>query len=271
MMIDAGIPLTRKVLSDWSSKIYINQLAPFVELLRQELIANHHIHVDESPNEVIKVKGSPGPKQCYMWVYTTTKWNPHRIVIFDFKPGRSAEYPKEFLKGFTGKMHVDGYSGYKSVVEDEPGRDMCACLTHIRRQFVVALRVNTNNSETKILKRLIGLLDDAFKFEREFEEQTVGERDPEKAKEMRQKETKPVMDSFFSICKKVKDANVTPPQGAVAKAIDYALARETEAKTFLDDGNCDIDNNTALSEGFTYANLLLKNLINSGSSQKMCA
>ncbi len=168
-------------------------------------------------------------------------------------------------------MHVDGYSGYKSVVEDEPGRDMCACLTHIRRQFVVALRVNTNNSETKILKRLIGLLDDAFKFEREFEEQTVGERDPEKAKEMRQKETKPVMDSFFSICKKVKDANVTPPQGAVAKAIDYALARETEAKTFLDDGNCDIDNNTALSEGFTYANLLLKNLINSGSSQKMCA
>ena len=245
MMIDAGIPLTRKVLSDWSSKIYINQLAPFVELLRQELIVNHHIHVDESPNEVIKVKGSPGPKQCYMWVYTTTKWNPHRIVIFDFKPGRSAEYPKEFLKGFTGKMHVDGYSGYKSVVEDEPGRDMCACLTHIRRQFVVALRVNTNNSETKILKRLIGLLDDAFKFEREFEERTVGERDPEKAKEMRQKETKPVMDSFFSICKKVKDANVTPPQGAVAKAIDYALAREIEAKTFLDDGNCDIDNNTA--------------------------
>ena len=244
MMIDAGIPLTRKVLSDWSSKVFHNQAEPLLILMIQELIKNHYIHADESPQEVIKVEGHPGPKQCYMWVYTTTRWNLHRIVIYDFKPGRSAKYPKEFLKGFTGKLHVDGCSGYKSVIDDEPGRDMCACLTHIRRRFVVALRVNTNSNETKMLKRLIGLLDDAFRFEREFEEQTVGERNPEDARKMRQEQTKPVLEKFFSICQKIKDGNYTPPQGSFAKAVDYALEHETKAKTFLDDGNCDIDNNT---------------------------
>ena len=116
---------------------------------------------------------------------------------------------------------------------------MCACLTHIRRKFVVALRVNTNSNETKMLKRLIGLLDDAFRFEREFEEQTVGERNPEDARKMRQEQTKPVLEKFFSICQKIKDGNYTPPQGSFAKAVDYALEHETKAKTFLDDGNCD--------------------------------
>ena len=243
-MIDAGIPLTRKVLSDWCSKVYLNQVAPLVELLRQKLIKNHYIHADETPIEVIKVKGSPGPKQCYMWVYATTKWNPHRIVCYDFKPGRKAEYPKEFLKGFTGKLHVDGYSGYESVVADEPGRDMCSCLTHIRRNFVIALRVNTKNAETKIIERLIGLLDDAFTFEREYEEH-AGERNPEEVRKMRQEKTKPVLEKFFEICKRVQASNIVLPQGRLAKAINYALERENEAKTFLDDGNCDIDNNTA--------------------------
>ncbi len=69
MMIDAGIPLTRKVLSDWSSKVFHNQAEPLLILMIQELIKNHYIHADESPQEVIKVKGHAGPKQCYIVIH----------------------------------------------------------------------------------------------------------------------------------------------------------------------------------------------------------
>jgi hypothetical protein len=58
---------------------------------------------------------------------------------------------------------------------------------------------------------------------------------------MRQEKTKPVLEKFFEICKRV----LASTQGRLAKAINYALERENEAKTFLNDGNCDIDNNTA--------------------------
>ena len=34
-MIDAGIPLTRKVLSDWGSKVFLNQVKPLGDLMKQ--------------------------------------------------------------------------------------------------------------------------------------------------------------------------------------------------------------------------------------------
>lgn len=65
-MIDAGIPIVRKVLSDWCQKVFVNQLENFCELLKQELFKYRHIHADETPVEVIKTHEGKKPKQQYM-------------------------------------------------------------------------------------------------------------------------------------------------------------------------------------------------------------
>ncbi|MEE1340141.1 MAG: IS66 family transposase [Succinivibrionaceae bacterium] len=244
-IIDSGIPLTRKVLSDWCAKVYLNQVSPLVELLKQELLKNKYIHADETPIEIIKVKGSPGPKQCYMWVYSTTKWNPQMIVYYNFKPGRKSAYAKEFLNGFTGKLHVDGYGGYESLANENSDIVLCSCLTHTRRNFVGALAVNTDNSEKQIIVRLISLLDDIFRFERNFNDQMLGIRNPEKVRQMRIDNEKPVLEKFFEICQRVKDSNLILPKSKLSRAINYALKRKDSTMTFLNDGNCDSNNNTA--------------------------
>lgn len=50
-----------------------------------------------------------------MWVYSTSVNAKHGIRIFKYAPGRSGNNPKEFLKGFNGYLHTDGFSGYGKV------------------------------------------------------------------------------------------------------------------------------------------------------------
>ena len=45
------------------------------------------------------------------------------IVLYDYQPGRSGEYPKKFLEGFYGYLHTDGYAGYNQV----PGHSQILC------------------------------------------------------------------------------------------------------------------------------------------------
>ena len=37
------------------------------------------------------------------------------IVLYNYAPGRSGDYPIEFLSGFSGMIHCDGYSAYRRI------------------------------------------------------------------------------------------------------------------------------------------------------------
>ena len=169
-MIDAGIPIVRKVLSDWCQKVFSNQLENFCELLRQELFKYGHIHADETPVEVIKTHEGRKPKQQYMWVYSTTKWAPHQIRYFKHECGRSSDYPLKFLKGFEGYLHTDGYIGYDKTVRESRGKIIrCECLVHARRHFadILKLAKDKQNSETMLAAKAVTLLDRVFVVEKE--------------------------------------------------------------------------------------------------------
>ena len=57
------------------------------------------------------------------------------VRYFEYQPGRGGKYPETFLKGYTGYIHTDAYSGYNGV----KGVTRCLCYTHLRRAFVDAL------------------------------------------------------------------------------------------------------------------------------------
>src|SRR5574344_110022 len=85
MMVSNGIPLTRNILTSWCMKVFENQLAPLCDLIKGELLTNnHYIHADETRIEVLNSEGCKKPKQAYMWVYTTTKWNSKSIRFFEY-------------------------------------------------------------------------------------------------------------------------------------------------------------------------------------------
>lgn len=43
------------------------------------------------------------------------KYLGNPIVLYDYEVGRSGEFAKKFLSGFSGYLHCDGWTGYDKV------------------------------------------------------------------------------------------------------------------------------------------------------------
>lgn len=56
-------------------------------------------------------------------------------MLYDYRSGRGGENPIEFLSGFKGLLHCDGYSAYGKI-EDVV---LVCCLAHCRRKFYEAV------------------------------------------------------------------------------------------------------------------------------------
>ncbi|QNU65607.1 transposase [Ruminiclostridium herbifermentans] len=50
-------------------------------------------------------------------MYRTSGEEQHPIVLYEYQPDRRAKHPAEFLKGFRGYLHADGYNGYHNLPE----------------------------------------------------------------------------------------------------------------------------------------------------------
>ena len=70
-----------------------------------------------------------------MWIYRSGSDGLPGIVMYEYQPGRSGNYPKHFLEGFQGLLQCDCYQGYNKV-EDVL---LVCCMAHCRRKFYEAL------------------------------------------------------------------------------------------------------------------------------------
>lgn len=63
--------------------------------------------------------------------YASGEQSETPVRIFEYQPDRSGKRPESFLKGFTGYLVTDGYSGYNS------GENVihCGCWVHARRKW----------------------------------------------------------------------------------------------------------------------------------------
>ena len=52
-----------------------------------------------------------------MGLYRSGRYG-HPIILFEYQPVRSGDYPKAFLDGFAGYLHADCYGGYGRLSED---------------------------------------------------------------------------------------------------------------------------------------------------------
>ena len=132
-----GIQLSRQTMSNWILRATEDYLTPVYQRLHEELLKREVLHADETTLQVLHEPGKEPQTNSYMWLYRTSGDIDRPIVLYAYQPGRGGKHPKEFLAGFHGYLHTDGYTGYHNLPEEIT---VVGCWAHTRRKFDEAVK-----------------------------------------------------------------------------------------------------------------------------------
>lgn len=229
-----GVDLSRATMANWIMVASRDWLTPILQRMHQKLLEGKYIHADETHVQVMNETGRKNTSNSYMWVYSTGKYAERPIRIFEYQPGRSGQYPQEFLNKFKGYLHSDAYAGYKKI-EDIT---RCLCWSHVRRNFVDALPKDIRGPDDTLASQGIAYCNKLFEIEKALEDLSSENRKAE-----RLKQEIPVLDAFWAWADSAVDKVL--PKSSLGKALQYALNHKEELMNYLKDGNCSISNNLA--------------------------
>lgn len=135
-----SIGLSRATMVNWVIRSSEDHLKPVIDRLRKELLSRDIIHCGETPVQVLKEDGKKPQTQSYMWLYRSGNNGKNPIVLYDYQPSRNGDHAVNYLKGFKGYVHSDGYSGYNKLTDII----RVGCWAHLRRKFVEAIPQKAN-------------------------------------------------------------------------------------------------------------------------------
>lgn len=231
-----GLKLSRQVMSHWLLRAAEDWLAPIYQELHRELLKRDVLHGDETTLQVLKEPGKSAQSKSYMWLYRTGGDAEHPIVLYDYRLDRKAKNAEEFLEGFSGYLHADGYQGYHKL---RPDIRVVGCWAHARRKFDEAVK-SLPKKEQAGCAALEGqaFCTKLFAIEAEIQDLSLEEK-----RKQRQGRAKPVLDALFSWAEEKR--KVTPPKSALSKALHYLKEQRPYLVRYLEDGRLEISNNRA--------------------------
>ena len=231
-----GIRLSRQTMSNWILKATVDYLTPVYEQLHKELLKRDVLHADETTLQVLHEPGKKPQSNSYMWLYRTGGDTDKPIVLYEYQPGRGAKHPKEFLDGFHGYLHADGYAGYHSLPKEIT---VAGCWAHLRRKFDEAVKSLPKGKATgSSAAQGLAYCNLLFAIEQELSEKKVTEK--ERYHE-RLKQAKPVLDAMFAWA----NSRTAAPKSALGKALNYLKEQWPYLTNYLKDGRLEISNNRA--------------------------
>jgi len=229
-----GILLSRQTMSNWVLKSTADWLEPIYKELQRRLCTRQVLHGDETTLQVLREPGKPAQSKSYMWLYRTSGDTEQPIVLYEYQPDRKAIRPAEFLKGFSGYLHTDGYSGYHNLPKSIT---VVGCWAHARRKFDEALKaLPAKDREGSLALRGKRYCDALFTIEEQLKACPTEERHKK-----RQELAKPVLDEFSAWLSILKAA----PKSALGKAVYYLQEQWPYLIHYLRDGRLEISNNRA--------------------------
>lgn len=235
---DIGLTLSRQTMANWLIKASTKWLDPLYGLMHSSLLSEDILHADETVVQVLKENIHASRKQSYMWLYRTGRYTDKPAVLYEYQPTRSSTHPKNFLAGFTGCLHTDGYGGYKTAA-DASGQKitLCGCWAHLRRRFHEAV-ITVPPAQQKNCLSYTGLeyCNRLFALEHSYKDLK-----PEERYQRRLKESKPVSDAFFDW---VRSVNAVP-KSLLGKALYYANEQRPYLEAMYRDGRLEMTNNRA--------------------------
>ena len=229
-----GIKLSRQTMSNWILKATEDCLTPVYEQLHKELLTRDVLHADETTLQVLHEPGKKPQSDSYMWLYRTSGDTDKPIVLYEYQPGRGAKHPKEFLAGYKGYLHTDGYAGYHDLGE---GITVVGCWAHARRKFDEAVKSLPKGKATgSSAFQGLAYCNLLFGIEQEIADKTAEERYEE-----RLRQAKPVLDAMFAWA----NSRTAAPKSALGKAFTYLKEQWPYLTNYLKDGRLEISNNRA--------------------------
>lgn len=231
--VDMGLSLSRATMANWIIRCSEDYLMPVVQHLKKHLMQRDILHADETPVQVLKEDGKAPQSKSYMWLYCSGNDGLAPVILYDYQPSRSGKNAADYLEGFHGYVHSDGYSGYSRLT----GITRCGCWAHVRRKFVEAVP-KTKASGNLFTDAETGraYCDRLFMLERELQNLSADER-----KQERLNRGKAILGEFWSWLETVNAL----PGSKLGKAVAYALNQKPYLENYLEDGRCSISNNTA--------------------------
>ena len=224
----AGLEVSDSTIGGWFQAT-ATLLEPLGATLRKEVLAGPYLQVDESPIPVQDNHQEGALRKGYHWVYHAPLV---KAVLFDYRPGRSADFPTEMLESFQGALQTDGYAGYEKLAAKE-GIPALACMAHARRYFDKAL----NNDKARAMYAL-EKIQQLYAIERGCDER---DDPPDKRQEYRRRESVPILDGLEQWLK--TEINVVAPKSPIGTAIAYTLGLWPRLRAYTLDGRYLIDNN----------------------------
>ncbi len=231
-----GIELDRSTLADWVGRACW-WLEPLWRLLRQHVMSSTRIFADDTPLPVLD-PGRGRTKTGRLWGYAVDDrpWQGSTppAVVFLYAEDRKGEHPAAHLADFQGVLQVDGYSGFKSLLESRPpgAIRLAFCWAHCRRRFYEIHQATGSPLAEEALRR-IGEL---YRIEAEIRGRPAEER-----RTVRQERSKPLVEALHGWLGAQLER--VSARSTLAEAIRYALRHWDGLVLFLDDGRLELDTN----------------------------
>lgn len=203
-------------------------LPPLYDELKKDVLSQNYIQADETPIPVLDKDKKKSTHQGYYWVYHAPEI---KMVLFDYRPGRGRDGPKEILKDFSGHLQTDGYAGYE--IFDTEGIVLHHCMAHARRKFEQAL----DNDKTRA-EYVLAQLQKLYAIERKARQENYS---PEQRYELRQRESSEILDTIGHWLK--ENIISVVPKSKIGEAMAYTLSRWERLCLYAADGKLEIDNN----------------------------
>ncbi len=228
------IMLSRQTMCNWLIKCSQSWLEPIYDEIHSEFLKLGIIHADETVLQVLKEPGKTAQSKSYMWLYRSGRYEEHQIALYDYASSRNAKNVIDFLSGFSGYCHVDGYQAYKKLPDTIT---LVECFAHARRKFSEAVDVLTEEQK-KESKAVVGLeyCSSLFKLEDKIKDEPLEVR-----YKVRQEQAKPILDEFFAW---LNSSNASP-KSHFGRAVQYTLNQWPYLTNYLLDERLDLSNNRA--------------------------
>jgi len=221
-----GIIIARQQMVQWAEHI-ATWLRPIYDAMWKAMVGGDYLQVDETPVKVLDPDVQGKAARGYLWFYAV----PGGDVILEFDPSRGLEPVRKRLESFTGTIQTDAYEVYQSLERKNAHIQRIACLAHVRRYFLKAVKENLPAAVWFITQ--IRLL---YRIENEIRNLSPTER-----YEHRLQKAPAIWEAMKAKADQLKP--VLLPKGTLGKAVNYFINEYEALLGYLRDGRFEIDNN----------------------------
>lgn len=210
-----------------------NIILPIVNEIKKYILSQNIAHCDETPVQVLTGTGKSPTAKNYMWVLASGI-EAHPAIVFQYYSNRNQKSAIDFLAGFKGSLHVDGYDGYNAFCSLN-NVTRVGCWAHVRRKFENAFADGAKSGQS-LAEEFLSEIKKLFLIEREAAQLTSDERIL-----IRQQKSQTII---YTIRKLIDDhVQHVLPRCKLGAAFGYVSNEWPHLLHFLNNGNISLSNN----------------------------